>query len=130
MSSSAPFSKSRVLLFAASYVVPVLVLGGASSIGVAMLPRTSYVIQVLWIWLLTFVLHYLMRNIQARQEAFSQHVKWQAVLASQLENDDKPAVQRQSVLNAAHSSPAPVPYGGSRRRTANWSTIAGRKPRP
>jgi len=65
------------------------------------LEHQGWLIHTLGIWLVTFVFHYLVRNIHGRDRAFGQHQKWLNVVAEQWSTAEQPAEQRQALLNCA-----------------------------
>ena len=55
--------------------------------------------HVLGVWLVTFVFHYLVRNIHGRDKAFEQQQRWLELVAGQWMNAGKPQKQRTALVH-------------------------------
>ena len=89
------------VLFMAATVLGMAIQGGvpAALLGAEhRLPETIF--SILWVWLMTCMLHYLMRNVQAREAAFAQQKSWLELLSDIPSPLDAPGDQRQVVLGA------------------------------
>lgn len=58
-------------------------------------------VRILWIWLITFVFHYLVRNIHGRDMAYEQHQKWLDLVMQQTIASEQPIEQRRALLACA-----------------------------
>lgn len=54
--------------------------------------------HILGIWLVTFVFHYLVRNIHGRNKAFDQQQQWLNFLAEHLAHNEDPQAQRRTLI--------------------------------
>ena len=71
---------------------------------IAFLRVTPFVItRILFIWLISFLLHYLVRNVQARDQAYQQHQEWLTLIEEKTLTSDEPKEQRRVVLDCAES---------------------------
>jgi len=57
--------------------------------------------NILWIWLMNFVLHYFVRNVQARDEAYRQHQEWLALVDEERLASNRPDQQHAVVIKGA-----------------------------
>lgn len=57
---------------------------------------------ILGIWLVNFVFHYLVRNIQGRDIAYAQHQEWLNLISEQWTNKGNPQEKRAAVLKCAN----------------------------
>jgi signal transduction histidine kinase len=92
-----------VLFLAASYI-------GSSIYHQALQPlipfvrAAPYVVsRILCIWLINFVLHYLVRNVQARDQAYQQHQDWLTLIQEKTLTSDDPGEQRRAVVASAET---------------------------
>lgn len=71
-------------------------------------PLVSFILKsfpivsnILWIWLMNFVLHYFVRNVQARDEAYRQHQEWLALVDEKGMASNHPEEQHAVVIKGA-----------------------------
>lgn len=91
------------LLILVSYIGARLFTGAAFSV-LTFISTSPYLLaHVLWIWLITFILHYLIRNIQARDEAFSQHKYWLKMIQEAALATGRPETQYNALVESART---------------------------
>ncbi len=90
-----------LLLILVSYIGARLYEGEAFSVLTFISTAPYLLAHVLWIWLFTFILHYLIRIIQARDEAFSQHKHWLKLIQEAALAAGRPEEQYNALVESA-----------------------------
>ncbi|MEZ4646097.1 MAG: GAF domain-containing protein [Chloroflexota bacterium] len=85
-----------------AYIGWILNGGGSNSWLAFIQSRYDLLYQILGIWLVNFVFHYLVRNIQGRDSAYTQHQEWLNLITEQWTNKGNPQEKRAAVLKCAN----------------------------